>query len=391
MDFTLTTTQLELRAKARRFLEEVLIPLEPVVEEHGHLPEDRRDALRDAVAHWGFTGINHDPRNGGVGFSMLEQAIFDEQLGRATNGLWAAVWRPAICLQYTTPDQKARYLIPACQGQRRAAYAVTEPQAGSDVSMIEARADRTADGFALSGEKWFVTTYNAADFLIVQANVDGDPKLPTLFLVDKDTPGIEHIRSPKFMHNYVYDHAEIRLEGVAVGEDAVLGEVGAGFELTKDWFVEARLQIAGHTIGAATRAAETALEHAQAREQFGRPIADFQAVEMKLADMAVEIMAAQSMLYRVASDIDRGSERKAVHARASALKLYCSEMAGRVVDQAVQILGGRGYMRENPVERLYRDIRVDRIWEGTSEIQRVIIAGQLKKRGFDPYLGISGQ
>ena len=258
MEFTFTTAQLELRAKARRFLEEVLIPLEPVVEEHGHLPEDRRDTLRDAVAHWGFTGINHDPRNGGVGFSMIEQAIVDEQLGRATNGLWAAVWRPAICLQYTTPDQKARYLIPACQGQRRAAYAVTEPQAGSDVSMIEARADRTADGFALSGEKWFVTTYNAADFLIVQANVDGDPELPTLFLVDKDTPGIEHIRSPKFMHNYVYDHAEIRLENVQVGEDAVLGDDRRRLDLTKDWFVEARLQIAGHTIGAATRAAEAA-------------------------------------------------------------------------------------------------------------------------------------
>jgi alkylation response protein AidB-like acyl-CoA dehydrogenase len=300
------------------------------------------------------------------------------------------VARPATCLREATEAQKDLYLRPACSGERRAAYAVTEPGAGSDVRMVKTTAERHGNGFRISGEKWFVTSYDEADFLIVQANVDGDPDQPTLFLVDCDTPGIVHQRSPRFMHDYIYDHAELVFEGVEVSGDAVLGAVGGGLDLTKDWFVEARLQIAAHTIGSATRAAEIALDFAKSREQFGEPIANFQSIEIKLADMAVQLMAAQSMLYRVASGIDAGADRKTVHAQASALKLYCSEMAGRVIDEALQVLGGRGYMRDNPVEHLYRDIRVDRIWEGTSEIQRIIIAGQLRKRGFAPYLGMGG-
>ena len=177
-------------------------------------------------------------------------------------------------------------------------------------------------------------------------------------------------------HTHV-DAGFVGLEGVQVGQ---------GFELTKDWFMEARLHIAARCVGAATRAIETANEFASERVQFGRTIRDFQSIEFMLADMAVEIMAAKSMLYRVCGQIDsHRSERKRNHAHASAIKLFCSEMGGRVLDRAVQILGGRGYMRENPVERLNRDIRVERIWEGTSEIQRVIIGGQIKKRGTGLY------
>jgi len=225
-----------------------------------------------------------------------------------------------------------------------------------------------------------------ADYLIVHAHVDGDPDKPTLFLVDKDQPGVRVKRVPKFMHTYLFEHPEFVFENVALDESKVLGKVGQGFELTKDWFVEARLQIAANCLGAAIRATEIANSYAAERVQFDRPIRDFQAIEFMLADMAVEIMAAKSMVYRVAAEIDRGLDRKLVHARASAVKLYASEMAGRVVDRALQILGGRGYMRENPVERLYRDVRVDRIWEGTSEIQRAIIGGQIKKRGLGPYV-----
>jgi len=188
------------------------------------------------------------------------------------------------------------------------------------------------------------------------------------------------------MHTYVFEHPEFVFENVEIDSSRVLGGEGQGFELTKDWFVEARLQIAANCLGAAIRAAETANAYATERAQFGRPIREFQAIEFMLADMAVEIMATKSMVYRVAWEIDRGIDRKLVHARASAVKLHASEMAGRVIDRALQILGGRGYMRENPVERLYRDIRVDRIWEGTSEIQRAIIGGQIKKRGLAPYI-----
>jgi alkylation response protein AidB-like acyl-CoA dehydrogenase len=171
----------------------------------------------------------------------------------------------------------------------------------------------------------------------------------------------------------------------------VLGEVGNGFELTKDWFVEERLMIGARTMGAATRALEISLDFAKGREQFGRPIVGFQAVEFMLAEMAAEIMAAKSMLYRTVWQAARGGiARKQLHAIASAVKLVCSETAGRVVDKAVQIHGGRGYMRDYTVERMYRELRVDRIWEGTSEIQKLVIGNELVKRGPDVYTGWPG-
>jgi alkylation response protein AidB-like acyl-CoA dehydrogenase len=199
--------------------------------------------------------------------------------------------------------------------------------------------------------------------------------------------GFRSSASRKFTHTYVFGHPELLFEGVEVGADRVLGGVGQGLELTKDWFVEARLQIAANCLGAAIRAFELANDWAGRRVQFGVPIRRHQAIEFMLADMAVEIMAAKSMIYRVAWEIDQGIDRKIAHARASVIKLHASEMAGRVLDKAVQIFGGRGYMRENPVERLNRDVRVDRIWEGTSEIQRVIIGGQLGKRGTELFTG----
>jgi acyl-CoA dehydrogenase len=387
MDLDLSPRERELARLGREFCEKVLLPLEPVVEAHGELPHDRREGVRQAVRDWGLAGINHSKADGGLGLTMLEQTVIEEQLGRTSNGLWTCVWRPPVSLRFGTPEQKRDYLVPSNQGRRRGAFAITEPGSGSDNRAVQTTAVKRDGRWALNGEKWFVTSYNASDFVIVHAHVDGDPDKPTLFLVDSDAPGLRHLRSPKFMHNYAFDHAELRLEDVMVDEERMLGRVGQGFELTKDWFVEARLQIASHTLGAATRAAEIANAHASERIQFDRPIRDFQAVEFMLADMAVDIYAAKSMLYRLAAEMDRGLDRKVVHARASALKLFCSEMAGRVIDKALQILGGRGYMRENPVERLYRDVRVDRIWEGTSEIQRVVIGGQLRKRGLDVYTG----
>jgi alkylation response protein AidB-like acyl-CoA dehydrogenase len=385
MDLELSDREKELAARARGFVDQVLIPLEQIVDEHGEVPMERRAALRQQVRDWGLAGINHTPEHGGLGLTMLEQTVMEEQLGRVTNGLWTCVWRPPVSLKFGTPDQKRRYLLPSCQGERRGCFAITEANAGSDPRQVETTAVLKGDSWYLTGEKWFVTSYNASDFIIVHAHVDGDPDKPTLFLVDKPAAGLVHLRSPKFMHNYAFDHAELRFDHVAVPRANMLGEIGQGLDLTKDWFVEARLQIASHTLGAATRAAEIANAYAAERVQFGKPIRDFQAIDFMLADMAVEIFAAKTMLYRVAWEIDRKPDRKLIHARASALKLHCSEMAGRVIDKALQILGGRGYMRENPVERLYRDIRVDRIWEGTSEIQRVVIAGQIRKRGLSVY------
>jgi alkylation response protein AidB-like acyl-CoA dehydrogenase len=387
MDLELSPREKELAKRGRDFCDQVLIPIELIADEHGEVPMERRAAIRQAVRDWGLAGINHSKEDGGLGLTMLEQTVIEEQLGRVTNGLWSCVWRPPVSLKFGTAAQRREYLQPSCQGERRGCFAITEPNAGSDPRQVETSAVRKGDRWVLNGEKWFVTSYNASDFIIVHAHVDRDPNKPTLFLVDKPAKGLMHIRSPKFMHNFAFDHAELRFDEVEVPADRMLGDIGQGLELTKDWFVEARLQIASHTLGAAIRAAEIANDYAASRVQFGKPIRDFQAIEFMLADMAVEIFAAKSMLYRVAWEIDNKTDRKLIHGRASALKLYCSEMAGRVIDKAVQILGGRGYMRESPLERLYRDIRVDRIWEGTSEIQRLVVAGQIRKRGLEVYSG----
>jgi len=387
MDLKLSARELAWQRRARDFAETWLFPHEVELEHEGRLPSSLLRRQRSAVVKAGLNGVNHAVEHGGQGCTLLEQTLINEQLGKATGALWAVVWHPADPLKHGTKAQIRDYLIPSCQGRRRGSFAITESGAGSDPRMVKTRADLKRGKYRLSGEKWFVTSGDCSDYLIVHAHVDGDPDKPTLFLVDKNLPGVRIKRVPKFMHTYVYEHPEFVFDRVELDAGKVLGGVGQGFELTKDWFVEARLQIAANCVGAAARAAEVANDYAAGRVQFGRPIRDFQAVEFMIADMAVEIMAAKSMVYRVAAEIDAGLDRKLVHARASAVKLYASEMAGRVVDKALQILGGRGYMRENPVERLYRDVRVDRIWEGTSEIQRAVIGGQIKKRGLAIYTG----
>jgi alkylation response protein AidB-like acyl-CoA dehydrogenase len=386
VDLRLDDADRALQRRARAFAEEHLIPLELECEEHdGLLPESLVRA-KAAVLEWDFHAINHAVADGGRGHDTFQQILIEEQWGRATNALWDIPWRPAIPLALATEEQKERYLRPAIRGERRDAYAITEAGAGSDPTMVQTTAIRAGTGWTLNGEKWHVTSGDVADFFLVHANVDGDPGLATVFLVDKEAPGVELVRTPKYTHTFVFEHPIFAFHDVRLGDDAVLGEVGKGFELTKDWFVEERIMIGARTIGAATRALELSLAFAKEREQFGRPIVDFQAVEFMLADMAAEILAAKSMLYRVGWQAARGGlSRRQIHALAAAVKLVCSETAGRVADRAVQIHGGRGYMREQPVERLWRELRVDRIWEGTSEIQRTILGNELRKRGPDAF------
>jgi len=386
VDIRLTAEDAALQAKARRFADEILQPLELECEEHDGLTAESAAAAKQAVLEYGFEAINHAVADGGQGYDTFQVMLVEEQWGRVTNALWDIPWRPSIPLAAGTEEQKERFLRPACRGERRDAYAITEDGAGSDVTMVATTARRDGAEWVLDGEKWHVTSGDVADFLLVHAHVDADPARATIFLVDKDAPGVRLVRTPKYTHTFVFEHPIFAFEGVRLGDDRVLGEVGQGFDLTKDWFVEERLMIGARTVGASQRCLDEALAFAQERRQFDRPIVDFQAIEFMLADMAVEIMAAKSMLYRVCWEAARGGiERKRLHAEASAVKLFCSETAGRIADRAVQIFGGRGYMRENAVERHWRELRVDRIWEGTSEIQRSVVGNELRKRGPGAY------
>jgi alkylation response protein AidB-like acyl-CoA dehydrogenase len=385
MDLALTTELVEIQQRSRRFLDEHLLPVELQCELEGGLPPETLARISEGVIAARLHAVNMPRAWGGQGYTWLEQVICQEQLGRSTNALWDVVWRPANVLRHCNDDQRERYLLPEIQGRRRYAYAVTEPGAGSDASRLQTRALRTAGGWRIDGEKWFVTAADVADYLIVVADAEGHG--PTAFLIDQGTPGLRETRRPRYMHTFVYEHPEYVLEGCEVSDAQVLGGLGKGHELSREWFIEERLMIAARCLGGAQRALEVALEYACEREQFGQRIVDFQGVSFPLASSAVELAASRALVYQVAWEASRGLDPKSLHAKASAIKLHASEMAGRVADRALQVLGGRGYMRENPVERLYRDLRVDRIWEGTSEIQRVVVANELVKRGAQTITG----
>jgi alkylation response protein AidB-like acyl-CoA dehydrogenase len=379
MEFSYTPRLAELKARAHA-LYLALTVLEEPCETHNGLTKDEHDWLVGRVLDSGLQAVNMPAEWGGAGLTILEQVVVQEELGKLTNALWDAVWRPANALRFCTDQQRERYLAPVIRGEIRDAYAVTERDAGSDPQSITTTADKVEGGWVINGEKWFVTVGDHATFLIVLANA-GPDRLPTLFLVDKDTPGVTMTRVPRFMHTFVYEHPEFELADVRVDDDAVLGRIGEGYDITRGWFTEERLMIAARTIGAAERALEEARDWAVSREQFGQPIAGFQMISAMLADCAVDIAVNRSYYHQVAWEIDNGADRKSVHAKASIAKLAASEASGRVVDRCVQIFGGRGYDRSFAVERLYRELRVDRVWEGTSEIQRLVIANELVKRG----------
>jgi acyl-CoA dehydrogenase len=354
------------------------------------LPSEALEAIRQDVLASGLQAINMPSDWGGAGLSILEQVVVQDELGKLTNALWDTVWRPANCLRACTPEQRERYLVPDILGQRRDAVAITEPAAGSDPSGILTTATPGDGRYRISGEKWFVTVGDAADFLIVLANVLPE-KAPTLFLVDKDLPGVSIKRVPRYTHTFVYEHPEFSFDDVRVDAGAVLGGIGQGYELTRDWFTEERLMIGARTIGAAERALSLATEWASQREQGGEPLISRQLIQGMLADSACDIATNRALTHQVAWEFDQGGDRKTLHAKAAMVKLAASEASNRVADRAVQIFGGRGYIRDYPVERLWRELRVDRIWEGTSEIQRLVIANEISKRGLHGLLQFSTQ
>jgi alkylation response protein AidB-like acyl-CoA dehydrogenase len=381
----LSDAQLELQARAREFVDNVLIPLEVEAERRGgRLPEESVEQIKRAAIDARLNGGRFAPEFGGQGWSMLEWFLVNEQFGRVTNGLhW---WVPGAynVLIRGTHEQIDRYLRPALLGDGGDAYAVTEAEAGSDPNGIATTAVRSAGGWRINGEKWFVTSGDAARVLIVMANVvEAGERLPTLFLVEPDTPGVEYVDDPLFTHNYPHGHPTIRFTDVQVADDAVIGGVGNGDELQRAWFTEERLGIATHGLGAMWRLLDETTNWALHRVQGGTRIMDYQGISFPLADSATDAAAGRLLAMQVACMIDDGADVKLVHAKASMAKLFVSEAAGRCADRAVQAFGGRGYMRSNVAERFNRELRVDRIWEGTSEIQRLIIARALERRGVE--------
>ena len=389
MDIGFSAADRDVRARARALAENHLFPVEEELDANDHLSPEKEAAIRQAVIDHRLNAVNHAVEWGGQGLTIVQQMIVNEEVGKATGALWGRVWLPPMCLKDGTREQKERYLRPACAGAISTAFCTSEPGAGSDAGGVRTSAVLEGNHWLVNGDKCFASSAEHADLALLTVIVDGDPSKPTILLIDPKTEGFVIRRLPRFMQRSGHGHPEVEIRDMKVPADAVLGEVGQGFELTKDWFVEARLAIAARSIGMAIRATELAEAHAAKRVQFGRPIRDFQAVEFMIAEMAADIMAGKSMLYRVCAEIDAGLERKLAHAKASAIKLFCSEAGWRVVDKALQIFGGRGAMCENPVERLYRDVRLERIWEGTSEIQKVIMGGQIRKRGLDVYTGWS--
>jgi alkylation response protein AidB-like acyl-CoA dehydrogenase len=384
-DQALSPDQLELQQRARTFVETVLIPLELEAEERGGaLPEETIEHIKQEAIAARLNGGRFAPEYGGQGWSMLEWFLVNEQFGRVTNGLHWHVPSAYNVLMQASPDQIERYLIPALRGEGGDAYAVTEAEAGSDPSGISTTAVPSGGGWRINGEKWFVTSGDVARVLIVMALlVDGAERLPTLFLVEPDTPGVEFVESPRFTHNYPHGHPTIRFTDVEVGPGAVIGGIGNGETLQRAWFTEERLGIATHGLGAMWRLLEETTAWACSRVQGGRRIMDYQGVSFPLADSATDATLGRLLALHVAGMVDAGADPKLVHAKASMAKLFVSEAAGRCADRAVQAFGGRGYLRSNVAERFNRELRVDRIWEGTSEVQRLIIARALERRGVE--------
>jgi alkylation response protein AidB-like acyl-CoA dehydrogenase len=381
----LTPEQLDLQKRARHLVDELLIPNEELAElGGGNIPEELKQRIKREAIDARLSGGLHAPEHGGQGWTKLEWFLVEEQLGRSTNALSWHMPGAYNVLASGTPEQIERYLKPALRGELHDAYAVTEAEAGSDPSRVATTAAPGSDGWVLNGEKWFVTYGDVAAVYIVMASalVDGE-ELPTLFLVDAGLDGIEVVDDPPFTHTYPHGHPAIRFTDVEVGEDAVIGGVGGGDDLQRAWFTEERLGIAARGVGSMWRLIEEATAWALTREQGGRRIMDYQGVSFPLADSAADAAAGRLLAMEVARLADAGADPKVVHAKAAMAKLFVSEAANRCADRAVQIFGGRGYMRTNVAERFFRELRVDRIWEGTSEIQRLIIARALERRGVE--------
>ena len=377
MEFSLSVEQKMLIDSARHFTEQVLYPSEDEVEASDQVSPELKAWVVDKAIEHGFYAANMPEELGGGGLDTVSLTLFERELGRANFALQYLVGRPSNILQACTGEQRERYLLPCIRGEKIDCLAMTEPAAGSDLRSMICRADVDGNEFVINGTKHFISHADIADFVILfaatgeEATSRGVKKLISAFLVDKGTTGFTvrpgyHSVSHRGYHNSILEFDHCR-----VPASQMLGEKDQGFQVANDWLGATRLQVAAMCLGRAHRALELANQWAAQRQQFGQPVGRFQGVGFKLADMKMRLEAAELLTLQAAWKTDQGTVTDTDYAMA---KLYSTEMLAFVADEAIQIHGGMGLMADLPLERIWRDARVERIWEGTSEIQRHIIS-----------------
>ncbi len=381
MDFTLTEEQRLIVDTVRAFVERELYPHEDEVERLDEVPAELAGQIRAKAIAAGLYAANMPAELGGGGLDAVSLVLVERELGRASYALQMLVERPSNILQGCNEDQRKRYLIPAIRGERHDCVAMTEPGSGSDIRSMSTTATRAGDDYVVTGTKHFISHADVADFIILFAATGTETagngrakKKITAFLVDKDSPGLTVTRGSGCVSNRGYHQCELSFAECRVPAANLLGEEGRGFDLMGQWLGATRLTVAATSIGRARRVLDAVTEWAATRQQFGQPVGRFQGVGFQLADCATQLEAAELLTLRAAAKCDEGTMTDADAAMA---KLYASEMLGRMTDTAVQIFGGMGLMAQFPAERWWRDARVERIWDGTSEIQRHIISRSL--------------
>lgn len=380
MDFALDEEHREIVATVRRFTERELYPYEDEVERLDEIPAELMSRIRQKALDAGLYAANFPEEVGGGGLDALGVTLAERELGRASYALQMLVARPSNILMACTGDQIERYLLPTVRGERHDCLAMTEPGAGSDVRSMTTHAVREGEDWVVNGTKHFISHADVSDFVVlfaatgVEETRRGPRNLVSAFLVDMGTPGFEVRRGAACVSHRGYHQCELVFTDCRLPGESLLGEAGRGLELMDQWLGASRLSVAATSVGRARRVLEAALDWAATRTQFGEPVGRFQGVGFALADAATALEAAELLTLRAAWLLDQGrmGPRDAAHA-----KLFASEMLATVTDTAVQVFGGAGLMSDAPLQRWWRDARVERIWDGTSEIQRLIIARSL--------------
>lgn len=385
LDVTMTDETRMLVETVRKFVETEVQPLEKEVEELASIPDEKMRALRSRAQALGLFAMNMPAEVGGGGLSTVEMCMVEEEFGKTSDALIRRTFGQVYpMLMACRGEQRERYLLPTVKGDLICAMAITEPGAGSDAASISTTARMEGNEWVIDGTKHFISDGDIADYVILMALTDKEKRARggiTLFLVDKGTPGFMVGRRQPMMGHRGYGHAELVFSNCRIPAGNVLGEVGQGFRLIMESVSAVRLaHIGARCVGMARRVLELMRTHANERRQFGKPIGEFQMIQQMIADSATEIFASRSMVLATAAELDRGIDCRD---KVSMVKLYASEMLGRVADRGIQVFGGMGFSKDLPLERIARDARVTRIYDGTSEIHRMLIARSVLKNGLD--------